>query len=39
VTFTGETVFAGNDPAQFDETELSEPATTQEAAKDKVADE
>jgi hypothetical protein len=27
VTFTGDTVFAGNDPASFDEIELDEPAT------------
>ena len=39
VTFTGDTIFADNDPASFDETELSAPATTEEAARDKIADE
>jgi len=39
VTFTGETVFADNEPASFNEVELSAPATTEEAAHNKVADE
>jgi hypothetical protein len=39
VTFTGETTFAGNQPEGCNEVELDEPATTEEAAENKVADE
>jgi len=39
VTFTGDTVFAVNEPESFNQIELDAPATTEEAAKNKVADE
>ncbi len=39
VTFTGETVFAGNTPEEFNDTPLDEPATADEAAGNEVADE
>jgi len=39
VTFTGATVFADNTPAAFNDTPLDEPATLEEAAEHKVADE
>ncbi|MFO8079642.1 MAG: glycosyl hydrolase family 28-related protein [Armatimonadota bacterium] len=39
VTFTGDSVFAGNEPASFNEIEMDAPATTDEAAENKVADE
>ena len=39
VTFTGDTVFADNTPAAFNDTPLDEPATTEAAAEHKVADE
>jgi polygalacturonase len=39
VTFTGATTFADNQPEGFNEVELDEPATTEEAAENKVADE
>lgn len=39
VTFTGATVFADNTPAAFNDTPLDQPATSEEAAENKVADE
>jgi hypothetical protein len=39
VTFTGNTVFAENEPASFNELEMDAPATTEDAAENKVADE
>lgn len=39
VTFTGTAVLSENEPMSFNGIELDAPATTEEAAKDKVADE
>ncbi len=39
VTFTGETIFADNTPAAFNDIVLDEPATVEEAAENKVVDE
>ena len=38
VTFTGASVFAGNTPEQFNGLEMDAPATTEQAAENKVAD-
>ncbi len=38
VTFTGNSVFAGNIPEQFNAIEMDAPATTDQAAENKVAD-
>lgn len=39
VTFTGDLVFADNEPAAFNDVEPDEPATVGEAAENKLADE